>query len=48
MPKIIGIIAAVVLAIAAFLTWKNQAAYKAELENLRTEQIEKKTTTEEI
>jgi len=48
MPKIIGIIAAVVLAIAAFLTWKNQAAYKAELENLRTEQIEKKTTTEEL
>lgn len=48
MPKIIGIIAAVVLAIAAFVAWKNQGAYKKELENLQAEQFEKKTTTEEL
>lgn len=48
MPKIIGIIAAVVLAIAAFVAMKNQGAYKKELENLQAEQIEKKATTEEL
>lgn len=48
MPKIFGIIAAVVLAVAAFVAMKNQQAYKKEIQNLHTEQAEKVSTTQEL
>ena len=48
MPKIFGIIAAVVLAVAAFVAMKNQQAYKKEIQNLHTEQAEKASTTQEL
>lgn len=48
MPKIFGIIAAVVLAVAAFVAMKNQQAYKKEIENLHIEQAEKVSTTQEL
>jgi hypothetical protein len=48
MSKIIGIIAAVVLVIAAFVAFKNQKAYENETGNLRTAQAEKVRTVAEL
>lgn len=48
MSNILGIIAAVVLAVSAFVAWKNQEAYKKEIDRLHIEQAEEKSTTEEL
>ena len=48
MGKIFGIIAAVILAISAFVAWKNQVAYEKEIARFHTEQAEEKSTTEEL
>ena len=48
MSKIFGIIAAVILAFAAFVAMKNQQAYKAEIERLHVEQAEEKSTIKEL
>ncbi len=45
MSKIIGIIAAAVLVIAAFVAFKNQQAYGKEIDNFRSAQAEKKEDT---
>lgn len=48
MSKIIGIIAAVVLVIAAFVAFKNQQAYKKEVGKLQAAQAEKVRTVNEL
>lgn len=48
MSKIFGIIAAVILAVSAFVAWKNQGAYKKEIESLHAEQAEEKSTIKEL
>ncbi|MGB2090779.1 MAG: hypothetical protein ACPH2J_02670 [Akkermansiaceae bacterium] len=48
MPKIFGIIAAVVLAVSAYIAMKNQQAYKKEIQSLHSEQAEKVSTTQEL
>ena len=48
MSKIFGIIAAVILAVSAFVAWKNQGAYQNEIDRLHTEQAEEKSTTQEL
>ena len=48
MSKIIGIIAAAVLVIAAFVAFKNQQAYGKEIDNLRSAQAEKKDTIQRL
>jgi len=48
MSKIFGIIAAVILAVSAFVAWKNQGAYQKEIDRLHTEQAEEKSTTQEL
>ena len=45
MSKIIGIIAAAVLVIAAFVAFKNQQAYGKEIDNFRSAQAEKRNDT---
>ena len=48
MSKIIGIIAAAVLVIAAFVAFKNQQAYGKEIDNFRSAQVEKKDTIQRL
>jgi len=48
MSKIIGIIAAAVLVIAAFVAFKNQQAYGKEIDNFRSAQTEKKDTIQRL
>ena len=48
MSKIIGIIAAAVLVIAAFVAFKNQQAYGKEIDNFRSAQAEKKDTIQRL
>ena len=48
MSKIIGIIAAAVLVIAAFVAFKNQQDYGKEIDNFRSAQVEKKDTIQRL
>ena len=48
MSKVFGTIAAVFLAASAFVAWKNQEAYKKEIEFLHGEQAEEKSTKKEL
>ena len=48
MSKVFGTIAAVCLAAAAFVAWKNQEAYKKEISTYQTEQATEKSTIKEF
>ena len=48
MSKVFGTIAAVLLAASAFVAWKNQEAYKAEIKTYQGQQALKESTTKEL
>lgn len=48
MSKVFGTLAAVILAVSAFVAWKNQQAYQAEIDELHKEQNVEKSTTAEL
>ncbi len=48
MSKVFGTIAAVILAFSAFVAWKNQVAYKKQIETLHTSQNVEKSTKRDL